>query len=495
MERASLGKTELKAPDSFVEVFLVRYSEIGLKGQKARRRMEAKLKANILEVAERRGVTANVSIGNGRLFVHEVSDRQLMIEVLSRTMGIKSFSFAYSRKCRDVKDISESAVAIYSHLLRGRKFAVRSRRAGGQHFDSRDINIAVGNALQPYSSGVDLDNPDFTVEIEVRNDQAYYILEEFNGPGGLPIGTEGRLTALVSGGIDSPVAAWMMLKRGCPVDFVFVSLSHPFDTLEFLRSVNPLLEKWVSGYTPRINIVDGGRIVEAMIVDGRSRYPNVTYKRILYTIAERIAGLSNSCGIVTGESIGQVSSQTPENLRAIQSGISIPVHRPLIGFDKDEITLKAREIGTFPETSLGEFCELFATNITLNAPSEMIDSDMEAIDFIDDLISRRLVLKPSEIPAFTHSIMKSVYSDFKDDGESTIVVDLRSQDKYDEWHYPNARRVGLSKLREYLSACDKGKTVLFYCQKGLQSAYAASMATKMGYRAIFTTADKLRNRL
>ncbi|MEM0158553.1 MAG: THUMP domain-containing protein [Thermoplasmataceae archaeon] len=479
--------------NSLEETFVIRYSEIGLKGPKARRKMESKLRRNIIEMASRLGQNPEVTIGNGRLFLRGHTERNAIVATLSHTMGVKSFSLALHMKSANLPEIVEVAEAIFSPTVAGKKFAVRSRHAGGHSFDSRDVNSAVGDRLFKYSSGVDLDHPEVAVEIEVRNDQTYFILDNYKGPGGLPIGTEGRLTALVSGGIDSPVAAWMMLKRGCPVDFVFVTISHPFDTIEFLNSVEPLIRGWIAGYSPRINIVDGKPIVDALLLRGKVAYPNVTYKRILYLVAQEIAFQTGSNGIVTGESIGQVSSQTPENLRAIESGIDLPVFRPLIGFDKDDITHRSREIGTFPRESLGEFCELFATNIVLNATSDLIDRDMENIHFLNDLVAQRVVISATDVADFRNDLLRAVASGHNADKGEVVVVDLRKKESYEEWHHPGAVNVTLPNLISFLEGVDKNKTLMFYCQKGLQSSYAASVARKKGFNAIFTTTERLRN--
>lgn len=474
------------------KLIIVRYSEIGLKGNRARSLMVNKLKHNIQDGFGRLGITAKITTEKGRVYVSQYSDSGPILDVLSRTMGVKSFSPVIQFPFKEPAEIARKAVELFSDKIRGKKFAVRSRRAGGQNFTTRDLNLLVGDALYDFSSGVDLDNPEVEVDIEVRNRIAYFYSETHKGPGGLPLGSESPLVALVSGGIDSPVAAWMLMKRGSPVDFVFLSLSHPIDTVDFLHGVATLVDKWSLGYEPTVHIIDGKPLINFLLVSKKVRIPSVTYKRILYLLAKAVAQERKAFGIITGESLGQVSSQTPENLLAINHTIDFPIYRPLIGMDKDEITDIARKIGTFPVTSKGEFCSLFAQNVVLNASPDAIDRDMQDFDLLDELLSSRTILKGSELAEYTSSISDEDY-EVKALPEDSVIVDLRSRTKFAEWHYPEALHTNLGGVREIIEKNGVDKVYVFYCQKGLQSAYAASEARNLGARSYYTTTENMKN--
>ena len=471
-------------------MIILRYSEVGLKGHRARRMMEDKLKHNVTEGLRRAGETCRITSERGRIFLDDYGDPEKVKDILSRTMGVKSFSPVLKFRFSKPEDVVKIAMELYLEQVRGKKFAVRARRAGGQNFNSRELNVMVGDALYPVSAGVDLDHPEIEINIELRNNMAYFFTESYSGPGGLPIGSESPMVALVSGGIDSPVAAWMLLKRGSPINFVFVSLSDPIDTLEFLRAVKPLAEKWGHGYNPEIHIIDGRLLIEHLVVSGKFKVPGVTYKRILYRIAEAIAIESGALGIVTGESLGQVSSQTPENLNAINRGITLPVYRPLIGFDKDEITEIARRIGTFPETSKGEFCALFSQTVILDASPDDIDRDMEKFTIMDELLRSRKIIHGDGISAYLKGISDEDY-EITRMPENSVVIDLRSPAKFKEWHYPDAINSRLGKLEEIVKENGKDRIFVFYCQKGLQSAYAASEARNIGVRSYYTSSEKM----
>ncbi len=474
------------------EMIIVRYSEVGLKGSRARSMMVRLLKSNILEGLKRLNETARISTEKGRIYVSEYSSLKAALDVIGRTMGVKSYSPVIPFSYTTTADIAGKAVELYSQMVKGKKFAVRSRRSGGQNFTSRDLNLAVGDALYDYSGGVDLTNPEIEVNIEVRNNKAYFYTESMKGPGGLPLGSESPLVALVSGGIDSPVAAWMLMKRGSPVDFVFLTLSHPIDTVEFLGGVKALVDRWSLGYVPRIHIVDGKPLIDLLVVSGKIKVPGVTYKRILYRVALAIARERGAYGIITGESLGQVSSQTPENLMAINHTIDFPVYRPLIGMDKDEISDIARRIGTFPVTSKGEFCSLFSQNVVLNASPEAIDHDFESVTVIEELLKNRKVLKGDEIGQYLGSISDEDY-EVTELPENSIVVDMRAKAKFQDWHHPEAINVHLGGVRNVIEENGKDKVYVFYCQQGLQSAYAASEARNLGVRSYYTTTEKMRN--
>lgn len=473
------------------KLIIVRYSEVGLKGNRARSRMVNLLKGNITEGLHRLGLEAKVTTEKGRIYLSDYSDEDSVMNVLSRVMGVKSFSPVVEYQFSDLEDIAGKALELYREAVREKKFAVRSRRAGGQKFTSADMNIAVGDALFPHSGGVDLDNPEVEINIEARNNRAYFFNIKHPGPGGLPLGSEAALVGLVSGGIDSPVSAWMMMKRGSPVDFVFLSLSHPIDTADFLHAAKVLIRDWALGYDPAVHIIDGKPLIEKLVLSSKIRAPSVTYKRIMYRIAVAIAEERGAFGIVTGESLGQVSSQTPENLRAINHGIDFPVYRPLIGMDKDEISEIARRIGTFPQTSKGEFCSLFAQNVILDASPETIDRDMETLgDLVDKLVSGRMILHGSDVDEYLNSISDEDF-EIRELPADSVIVDLRSREKFSQWHHEEAINARLGKLESIIEERGKDKIYVFYCQKGLQSAYAASEARNLGVRSYYTTSEKI----
>lgn len=329
-------------------MYLVRYSEIALKSEPVRRRWEDVLVSNILKAMP--GVRARKE--RGRIWLEGPVDP----EKLGRVFGIVSFSEV--EHCR--LDELNSRILDYCEktgLEKARTFALRLRRVGSHPFRSQEKTIELADLILERFKGlkVDLDHPEATVHVEIREGDAYLFRDAIKGAGGLPLGVEGKLVALFSGGIDSPVAAWMMMKRGCKIIPVYVDLES-FSSESALTRAQAVVEA-LRAYQPDIELMvvkDGflAKAKEIMRREDLEKYTCVVCKRRMYRLAESVAKDVGARGIVTGESLGQVASQTLDNLFVLDSAASMPVYRPLIGFDKVEAEKIAREIGTFEPSIL-----------------------------------------------------------------------------------------------------------------------------------------------
>ena len=327
--------------------WLVRYSEIFLKSDPVRRQWEKALIANIREVMP--GV--HVRNERGRIWL----DGDVKPDRLETIFGIVSFSMVEHVRLDEV----EAFLPGYCrrHGIRDAKtFALKIRRVGTHGFSSNDKAIAYGDLIRrefPHLK-VNLAHPDKEIHIEIRNAEAYLYDTVTKGVGGLPLGVEGTLVALVSGGIDSPVAAWMMMKRGCRILPLFVALDSFLDETTIARAERVV--EVLSQYQPgiRLAVISDTYLAEAkkeLICRGEEKYTCILCKRRMYRIATAFARSNGAKGIVTGESLGQVASETLDNLVVLTDAASdVPIHRPLIGFDKEETIRIARSIGTFPES-------------------------------------------------------------------------------------------------------------------------------------------------
>ncbi|MEZ5170413.1 MAG: tRNA uracil 4-sulfurtransferase ThiI [Acidimicrobiia bacterium] len=255
-------------------------------------------------------------------------------------------------------------------------FAVRARRARTRFpLDSGTVNVEVGEAIRTgLDKAVDLSSPDVTIRIEIVGDTAYVSARKFTGAGGLPVGTAGRTVALLSAGIDSPVAVWRMLKRGSDVVAVHCH-GQPFTDPSSERNVSRILDqlgRW--GFRGTWWSVPIGEEQRAITLGAPARVRVLLYRRLMLRVAEALAEREDALGIVTGESLAQVASQTLENLGAVGAVATLPVLRPLIGHDKAEIIDEARRIGTYDLSVLPhqDCCTLFepreaATRTTADA--------------------------------------------------------------------------------------------------------------------------------
>ena len=469
---------------------LVRYSEIGLKGDYARKRMENILKRNILKALESNGCRAEIHSERGRIFVESDGPESVVNFSLSHTFGVKSYSHVNRFEFANLEDLTQKVSGTYSSIVAGKKFAIRARCTGTHSFGSRELSIKAGDELFPFSAGVDLENPDVAIYIEVRDRVAYTFTEIIPGPGGLPLGSESRIVALVSGGIDSPVASWFIMKRGSPVDFAFLALAHPVDTVDFLRAVRPLAKEWSYGTDPLIHIVDGTKVVTELAYAPNYRVPGLTFKRILYRIAESIAKEVGAKGIVTGESLGQVSSQTPDNLLSINATIDFPIYRPLIGFDKDETTSLARKIGTYVEDTHGEFCALFSSKAVITSEPREINGDMDRFGDLSAIIRSRKTYHGSQIDDLLTQFEADKF-DTSEPKPDSIIVDLRSKEQFRGWHFPGSFNVPADKIQDFVQEHGSNRNYVFYCQKGLQSAFVASKLRSEGFNSSYISMNKL----
>ncbi|WP_292369643.1 tRNA uracil 4-sulfurtransferase ThiI [Methanoregula sp. UBA64] len=328
--------------------WLVRYAEIFLKSDPVRRRWEQTLMNNIRQAMP----SLKIKSERGRIWLTGEVDP----EKLRHVFGIVSFS-KVEHVPRDCP--LESAVIEYgrSHgLPLAKTFALKIKRVGKHDFSSNDKAIELGDVVRaafPHLK-VNLATPDVEIHVEIRQDECYLYDIVTKGAGGLPLGVEGTLVALVSGGIDSPVAAYMMMKRGCKIVPVFVALDTFLDETVLARAERVV--EVLRQYQPdiQLRVIHDSYLAAAkkeLVRSHHEKYTCIFCKRRMYRIAEKVAEETGAKGIVSGESLGQVASQTLDNLVVLSDAATIPVYRPLIGFDKADVIALAREIGTFEEST------------------------------------------------------------------------------------------------------------------------------------------------
>ncbi len=279
---------------------------------------------------------------------------------LTRVFGISSLSPA-RQTTSDLEAVAETALGIAEKAIKpNTTFAVRCHRIGTHPYSSVDVCRHLGDriltALKPQSVTVNLTKPDTTVNVEIRDKEAYVYGEVIQGPGGFPLGTQGKTVCLLSGGIDSPVACWLTMKRGSPTIPIYVDNNPYTDESTKRKAIETArkLKEWSTGHINKIYIVPNGENMKAIEQNAPDRFRCLLCKRLMYRIAEHIAQIEKAYGIVTGEAIGEQASQTMHNLFAIDEAATLyPIHRPLLGFDKTETEVVARRIGTF-EISIGK---------------------------------------------------------------------------------------------------------------------------------------------
>jgi thiamine biosynthesis protein ThiI len=341
--------------------FVIHYNELGLK-KGNRDYFENALCANINAVLQDCGADRPRRI-SGRILLplRAGADMSEIKRRLGQTFGIAYYAEAWSSS-QTVENLEANAWS----LIEGRSFnsfKIEARRSDKSFpLTSVEINQRVGAYVKERSQArVDLENPELTCWIEIVEKYALIYVERLPGPGGLPVGTSGKVVVLLSGGIDSPVAAWKMIKRGCTPIFVHFH-SFPYtnrESQEKARQIAQLLSNY--SLKAKIYLVAFAEIQRHIMVDTPVNTRVILYRRYMMRLAEEIARCEKARVLVTGDSVGQVASQTIENIDVISRAVSMPILRPLIGDDKLEIVQVARRIGTYDISILPDqdCCSLF----------------------------------------------------------------------------------------------------------------------------------------
>ncbi|HQD25608.1 MULTISPECIES: tRNA uracil 4-sulfurtransferase ThiI [Methanoculleus] len=358
-----------------MEAVMIRYSEIFLKSEPVKRRFISIMIENIRLALEAEGLSYRIEAPRGRVLIYGDEPRQIA-GVAARTFGVASVSVC-TVTTPDIEGISAAAVEHAKRRLHpGMSFAVRARRSGVEGFNSQELAAEVGSAILDRISDarVNLTAPDYEVFVEAREFGGLVYDEKIDGPGGLPYGTQGEVLCLLSAGIDSPVASWLMMRRGCRMVHVNMRGGR-FGGADLERNVlanHARLSTWIPGHPLDLLVVDMEPFFEVITGLKEPRYRCILCKRFMLRVAGILARERGAYALVNGDNLGQVASQTLANMTVIASATSIPVLRPLIGFDKEEIIERARAIGTFEPHPGSVECAVAPRYPSTAAPAETI---------------------------------------------------------------------------------------------------------------------------
>ena len=338
------------------DLIIARYGEIGVKSSGVRSQFEKRLVKNIKATFD-----CSVDRNQGRIYIYPKQFDE-GIEKLNMVFGVVSYSPAVSTQFTFDK-LNETLTSYVEQLISenvldiNTKFAIKCRRVGTHDVSSQEIAAYCGSVVKNVvDAPVDLSNPDLTIFVEVRDDDAYIFHEKIKGHGRLPLGTQGKVVCLISSGIDSPVAAYLMMKRGCEVIALHCN-NDPFSGPKVTENFNLLidrLDEYANGSTIKRRVIDYGEYLTVAKQKAPEKMTCVLCKSGMYRIAEKLAQKLGADAIVDGSSIGQVASQTLPNILATRYGVDIPILSPLIGLDKEEITEIAIKIGTFEISKLDD---------------------------------------------------------------------------------------------------------------------------------------------
>ncbi|HPG24276.1 MAG: tRNA 4-thiouridine(8) synthase ThiI [Spirochaetaceae bacterium] len=482
-------------------LLLVRLSgDLTTKGDATRRRMTSRLAENLRASIKQAGRSARVVRERSRIFVELAPldpagaavgarppvDDDAMVERLARVFGIQSVSLVHAEDWTTLDDLVRTGERFGAPFVAGQRFAIRARRVGDRTevpLRSGDVERALGERLLGASAGVDLRHPDVTVFIEIGRRRAWYFVAKTKGAGGLPLGTEGRAVSLLSGGFDSPVASWRLLRRGVAIDYVFCNLGGRQHQLETLAIAKCLADRWQCGTRPRFHAIDFDAVSREIQDKVTTRYWQIVLKRMMLRAAEAVAAQIDAAAIVTGEAIGQVSSQTLQNLAVISDGARLPILRPLVGNNKDEIIAESRVVGTHDlSAKVGEYCAIVPSRPATNARLADVLAEEAKLDpgVLEEALAGRseFLLPDLDLDAWTAEDLSARTIDAGD-----TVIDLRSKAAYDGWHFPGALFLDFANALRAYPSFDAGQHYVLYCEFGLKSAHLADLMRRAGLDA------------
>ncbi len=385
---------------------IVHYHELALKGRN-RDFFEQRLVRNLrLALKDLRIRRVESLQGRIRITIPDQVSPERVAERLRRTCGVANFLLTESVPLElNTPDLSELKQAAQRLVAQEdfQSFRVTAKRADKRFpLTSMDVERDIGGHLcEVTGKTVKLKQPDLTLYIELLTHEAHLAARKIAGPGGMPVGTSGKVACLLSGGIDSPVAAYRMIKRGCKAVFVHFS-GRPLVSRASEEKVQELVQLLTAyQYHSQLYIVPFGEIQREIVANAPAPFRVVLYRRIMVRIAEELARRENCWALVTGDSLGQVASQTAENLSVVQEAAELPLLRPLIGMDKIEITEQAQQLGSFI-TSIEpdqDCCKLFVplhpSTRTKMADIQRIERGLEISTFVKQGVEK------AELSTFT----------------------------------------------------------------------------------------------
>lgn len=412
-------------------------------------------------------------------------------DVLSRTPGIANFVRVQLHSFESMHDIFEKTLAVWGPSLDGKTFCVRAKRTGQHDFSSIDLERYVGGGLNQHSNakGVKLKNPDVTVKLEVRDEKLYVVEEQTPGLGGFPIGSQEGVLSLMSGGFDSTVASYLMIKRGVRTHFCFFNLGGRAHELGVKEVAFFLWNKFGSSHPVKFISVPFEGVVGEILQNVDNSYMGVVLKRMMLRAATIVAKELKLHALVTGEAVAQVSSQTLPNLAVIDAVTETMVLRPLIAMDKGDIINISRAIGTEDfAASMPEYCGVISVKPTTRAKMERVVAAENKFDFavLERAIAERTTQFIQDVVADLDADVVSV--DVVADPGSSVVIDIRHPNEQ-ELRPLRLANVEVQKIPFYsLNTCfaqlDSSRQYLLYCEKGVMSQLHAAHLADAGHTNI-----------
>ena len=475
-------------------------AEIAIKSRPVRKRFTKILESNIKNVLRRVDEQVTTHAHWDHLEVNCKNDdpenRIALIETLKCIPGVAQFLEVQQMPFTDLHDIFEKTLAIHAKTIENKSFCVRVKRNGEHDFNSLNVEQYVGGGLNQNveSAKVKLSKPDVTIRLEIKQDQLFIVTELHKGLGGFPIATQEDVLSLMSGGFDSGVASYQMIRRGSRTHFCFFNLGGSAHEVGVKQVSYYLWNKYGASHRIKFFAVDFEPVVAEILENIENGQMGVILKRMMMRAAANIAGKFGIQSLVTGEALGQVSSQTLTNLNVIDRVTETLILRPLVAYDKQDIIDISRHIGTedFAKT-IPEYCGVISNKPTVKAVLSKVEAEEANFDFsiLDKVVEETRIFDIRDIGKETDAEITSV--DLVEEiPANAVVIDIRSpeesEDKPLQLTGANANieltLIPFYKLSTQFGNLPQDKDYLLYCDHGVMSKLQALYLIDNGYKNV-----------
>lgn len=475
--------------------FILRlFPEISIKSRPVRNRLIKVLTQNLFNVALNHHFAIKVQAQWDKILVTVGEDdsdatRELAVRELSRVPGIHSFLEVKEFEFERFDDIFAIAGPIYGPSLEGKTFAVRVRRRGNHPFTSQEAERMIGGMFKAHypNLGVNLGHPDVTINIEIDQGKAFVITDKHMGMGGYPVGSQGAALSLISGGFDSGVSTYKAIHRGMRVSYLFFNMGGTAHELGVKQESYFIWDRHASSHRVKFVTIPFERIVGQILERTHHGVRGVILKRMMMRVGSKIAERLNCEALITGESVGQVSSQTVTNLNHIDSVSDCLVLRPLVMEDKQDIVDAAKAIGTagFAE-SMPEYCGVISDHPNVCPKRSFVEEEEAKMDpdLVADAVAKAVVLDIKDIPEDTNKLQVEVET-VNTLAHNDVVLDVRAPDDAEksplkvEGH--EVITLPFYKVSSEFGKLDNLKTYALYCDQGVMSLMQARELKEKGY--------------
>ena len=471
-------------------------SEITIKSKPVRKRFTKMLETNVKNVLRRVDEQVTTRMNWDNIEVNTANDshenRLALVEALKCIPGIPTFLEVQQTDFTDVHNIFEKTLAIHAKNIENKTFCVRVKRIGTHDFSSIEVERYVGGGLNQHveSAKVKLSKPDVTIHLEIKKEKLFIVTEKHKGMSGFPIATQEDVLSLMSGGFDSAVASYQMIKKGARTHYCFFNLGGSAHEIGVKQVSYYLWNKFGASHRVKFFAVDFEPVVAEILEKIENGQMGVVLKRMMMRAGSVVAQKLNIQALVTGESIGQVSSQTLANLSVIDRVTETLILRPLIQHDKQEIINIARQIGTaeMAET-MPEYCGVISKKPTVKAKVDVILGEEEKFDFdvLDTVVNNARIMDVRDIDVEAKQELKEAES-VADLPVGSVVVDIRSPEEEEasplEIDGIEVVHLPFFRLATKFGDLPKNTDYYLYCDRGVMSQLQALMLHEQGFETV-----------